>query len=165
MNKLNKEINMVVKTKTVKDEQKMPKIEKSPTEMAHCFLIDWNDNGLLKEIAVVMEAPDGSIYGIEIDRLHPIDKSRLKKFLVSQHADKYALWELLSQGKLSNGLNALDYFHCNAVKVKRPRGAIIGGSISSVGVYSDDSVIGAKFSDPRSATIHSETPEMGADFA
>ena len=33
----------------------------------------------------------GTIYGIEVDRLHPLDKARLKKFLVSVHADKYPL--------------------------------------------------------------------------
>ena len=133
-------------------------IEKRPTDLRHVFLIDWNDDGLWKEIAVVMEAPDGSIYGIEVDKLHPIDKGRLKKFLVSMHADKYPLWELLSQGKLNNGVNPLDFFHMNYVKVKRPKGAVLGGGLASIEVYGSDRLIGSEFADPRGGTISSEQP-------
>lgn len=126
-----------------------PKIEKIPTQLNHVFMIDWNDDGLLKEIAVVMETPDGTIYGIEVDRLHPIDKSRLKKFVVSVHADKYALWELLAAGKISNGVNPLEFFHMNYVKIKRPRGSILPSGLAGVSASASDSLIGAGFSDPR----------------
>ena len=139
-------------------EPRAHKIELRPTDLKHVFLCDWNDDGLLKEIAVVMEAADGSIYGIEIDKLHDIDKKRLKKFLVSIHADKYPLWELLSQGKLNNGVNPLDFFHMNYVKVKRPRGAVLGGGLASVEVYGQDTMIGAEFSDPRGAIVSGEAP-------
>lgn len=135
------------------------KIEKRPTDLRHVWLVDWNDDGLFKEIAIVMEAPDGSIYGIEVDKLHPIDKGRLKKFLVSVHADKYPLWELLSQGKLNNGVNPLDFFHTNYVKVKRPKGAVLGGGLASIEVYTDNGrMIGSEFSDPRGGSIASEVP-------
>lgn len=141
------------------------RIEKRPTDLHHVFLIDWNDDGILKEIAVVLEDPQGSIYGIEVDKLHPIDKGRLKKFLVSIHADKYPLWELLSQGQLNNGINPLDFFHMNYVKVKRPRGAILGGGLASVEVYGDDTMIGTtisgqKVSDPRGAQVTNERPPI-----
>ena len=139
--------------------QAASKIEKTPTDLHHVFLIDWDDTGLLKEIAVVMEAPDGTIYGIEVDKLHPIDKTRLKKFIVSVHADKYPLWELLAQGQLSNGLNPLDFFHMNYVKIKRPRGAVLGGGLASISVYgagAEEKMIGSSFSDPRSASISDE---------
>lgn len=133
-------------------------IEKRPTNLRHVYLMDWNDDGLFKEIAVVMEDPrDGTIYGIEVDKLHPIDKGRLKKFLVSVHADKYPLWELLSQGKLNNGVNPLDFFHMNYVKVKRPRGAVLGGGLASVEVYNDSRQIGSEFSDPRGGVLSQET--------
>lgn len=141
-------------------QQAPAKIEKRPTDLRHVFLIDWNDDGLLKEIAVVMEAPDGSIYGIEVDKLHPIDKARLKKFIVSVHADKYPLWELLSQGQLNNGLNPLDFFHMNYVRIKRPRGAVLGGGLATVDVYGSDKIIGSDFSDPRGAQVSSETPKF-----
>lgn len=135
-------------------------IEKRATSLNHIFLIDWADDGLLKEIAVVSEMPDGSIYGIEVDKLHPLDKGRLKKFLVSVHADKYPLWELLSQGKLNNGVNPLDFFHMNYVKVKRPRGAVAGGGMASVEVYGADRQIGSEFSDPTGGQIANEMPRM-----
>lgn len=147
-------------TQATAPQQPVVKIEKHATDMHHVFLIDWNDDGLLKEIAIVMEAPDGSIYGIEIDKLHPIDKARLKKFLISVHADKYPLWELLSQGQLNNGQNPLDFFHMNYVKVKRPRGAVLGGGLASVEVYGDDKIIGSNFSNPRGAEMTSQKPQI-----
>ena len=136
------------------------KIEKRKTDLQHVFLIDWNDDGILKEIAVVSETPDGTIYGIEVDKLHPIDKSRLKKFLVSVHADKYPLWELLSQGKLNNGTNALDFFHMNYVKVKRPRGAVLGGGLASVEVYGSDAQIGSEFTRGDQGTVAGQAPSV-----
>ncbi len=136
-------------------------IEKRATDLKHVFLIDWNDDGLLKEVAVVMETQDGTLFGIEVDKLHPIDKARLKKVITSVHADKYPLWELLAQGRLNNGLNALDFFHQNYVKVKRPRGAVIGGGLAQVQLDLDDGrQIGSSFSDPRGAAIANEVPKM-----
>lgn len=135
------------------------KIEKRPTDLRHVFLIDWNDDGLFKEIAVVKEDADGTIYGIEVDKLHPIDKARLKKFIVSVHADKYPLYELLAQGRLNNGVNPLDFFHTNYVKVKRPKGAVLGGGLASIDVYADNGrMIGSEFADPRGGSIASEVP-------
>ena len=137
------------------------KIEKQPLSLNHLFLIDWNDDGMLKEIAVVMETPDGTIAGIEVDKLHPIDKSRLKKIITSVHADKYPLWELMSQGRLNNGANALDFFHANYVKFKRPKGAVIGGGLATINVDADDGKqIGSEFSDPRGGTVHSSQPSV-----
>jgi len=136
-------------------------IEKKPTNLPHVFLIDWNDDGMLKEIAVVMEKNDGTIFGIEVDKLHSIDKQRLKKFLVSVHADKYPLWELLSQGRLNNGMSALDFFHANYVKQKRPRGAVLGGGLASVEVYNtSDKMIGSEFANPSTATITDMKPGL-----
>lgn len=134
------------------------KIEKRKTDLMHVWLIDWNDDGILKEIAVVSETPDGTIYGIEVDKLHPIDKARLKRFLVSVHSDKYPLWELLSQGKLNNGTNALDFFHMNYVKVKRPRGAVLGGGLASVEVYGSDAQIGSEFTRGDQGTVAGQAP-------
>lgn len=136
------------------------KIEKRQTNLHHVFLIDWNDDGLMKEIAVVAERPDGSIYGIEVDRLHAIDKGRLKKFITSVHADKYPLWELLSQGKLNNGMNALDFFHANYVKVKRPRGAVLGGGLASASVYDDGKQIGSEFTNGDQGVASGQVPQM-----
>lgn len=137
------------------------KIEKRATDLRHIFVVDWNDDGILKEIAVVMETEDGTLFGIEVDKLHPIDRSRLKKVVTSVHADKYPLWELLSQGTLNNGMNALDFFHANYVRIKRPRGAVIGGGLASIQLDLDDGKqIGSGFSDPRGAAHAGEVPGL-----
>jgi len=139
----------------------MATIEKRATDLRHVHLVDWHDDGILREIAVVMETPDGTLFGIEVDKLHPIDKARLKKVVTSMHADKYPLWELLSQSRLNNGMNALDFFHMNYVKVKRPRGAVIGGGLASIQLDLDDGkMIGSSFSDPRGASAANEVPQM-----
>lgn len=39
----------------------------------------------------MMEAQDGTLFGIDVEKLHPIDKARLKKVITSVHADKYPL--------------------------------------------------------------------------
>lgn len=142
--------------------QNTNRIEKRATNLPNVYLIDWNNDGLLKEIAVVLEAPDGSIYGMEIDKMHRIDKIRLKKFLVSIHADKYPLWDLLSQGTLNNGMSALEFFHNNYVKVKRPRGAILGSGLATLEVRgsSSESLIGTSFTNGDNGTVASETPRM-----
>lgn len=129
-------------------------IDLQPTSLRHIFLCDIDDSGLLKEIALVKKFTDGTIYYIDIEPLHAIDKSRIKKIVSSSHADKYELWELMAESKLSNGMNALDFFHMNTVKVKRPKGAraATGGLEQISGQISDDT-IGANFSNPAEASL------------
>lgn len=137
------------------------KITLSKTSLPHIFLADVDDSGLMKEIMVVKKDQDGTLHYIEIDPLHPIDKSRIKKIVTSQHADKYEAWELLSQSKLSNGINALDFFHANNVKVKRPRGArASSGGLASVTAYSKDDMIGSDFTNPAEAMRDKVTGEF-----
>jgi hypothetical protein len=134
------------------------KIELTPTSLHHIFLCDVDDSGLLKEIMLVKKFKDGSIYYIEIDPLHNIDKGRIKKIVTSQHADKYEGWELLSQTRLSNGMNALDFFHSNNVKVKRPRGAkSSSGSLETVQAYGTDKMVGSDFVNPAEANLDPTT--------
>lgn len=133
-------------------------IELQRTTLPHIFLCDIDDSGLLKEILLVKKFADGSIYYVEIDPLHMIDKGRIKKIVTSQHADKYEAWELLSQSKLSNGMNALDFFHSNNVKVKRPRGARAStGGLESIPSYGQDKMIGADFVNPAEAMLDPTT--------
>jgi hypothetical protein len=133
-------------------------IELTPTSLPHIFLCDVDDSGLLKEVMVVKKFKDGSIYYIEIDALHNIDKGRIKKIVSSQHADKYEAWELLSQARLSNGMNALDFFHSNNVKSKRPKGARAStGSLESVQAYGTDKMIGSDFVNPAEAQLDKTT--------
>lgn len=135
-------------------------IELTATSLPHIFLCDIDDSGLLKEILVVKKYQDGSIYYVQIDPLHQIDKSRIKKIVSSAHADKYEAWELLSQARLSNGMNALDFFHSNNVKVKRPKGARATNpnlGLDSVSAYGTSSMIGSEFTNPAEATLDRTT--------
>jgi hypothetical protein len=137
-------------------------IELTPTSLKHIFLCDIDDSGLLKEIMLVKKFKDGSIYYVEIDPLHNIDKGRIKKIVTSGHADKYECWELLSQAKLSNGMNALDFFHSNNVKVKRPKGArATSGSLGDVQAYASDKMVGADFVNPAEINLDPTTKNFG----
>jgi len=134
------------------------KIAKKPTDLPHIFRVDIDDSGLLQEVAIVKEEEDGTIYYIQIATLHNIDKQRLKKIVTSVHANKYPLWELLSQARLSNGMNALDFFHYNCVKTKRPKGALASrDSLVSVKGNVSDEMIGSDYSNPAEATLDKST--------
>jgi hypothetical protein len=129
-------------------------IRKIPTPFKHVFLVDVNDNGQLREVALIKEEANGSLIYIDIASLDIIDKGRLKKFVTSQHADKYPLWELMSMDRLSNGVNGLDYFHQMA-RTKYAPGHVntaMGGGLASVRGETAG-MPGAAFSDPGSATI------------
>lgn len=135
-------------------------INLTATKLPHIFLCDIEDTGLLKEIAVVKKTGDGSIFYIDIEPLHQIDKARLKKIVSSPHADKYELWDLMSQSRLSNGMNALDFFHSNCVKVKRPKGAVATvQSIADVPM-ANDRMVGSDFTNPAEARMDTATKEF-----
>jgi hypothetical protein len=80
--------------------------------------------------------------------------------LTGGHSDKYPLWELLSQERLSNGKNGLDYFH-QMVRTKKAPGHVDnlmtgGGSLFDPSVRSETStVIGSAFTDTSSGAIDS----------
>lgn len=129
-----------------------------PTSLPHVYLCDVEDTGLMQEILLVKKFKDGSLYYVTIDTLHQIDKGRIKKIVSSQHADKYECWELLSQAKLSNGMNALDFFHSNNVRVKRPKGArASNGGLETIAAYGSDRMIGSDFTNPAEAHLDPTT--------
>jgi len=124
---------------------------KHATRFPHIFMLDVADNGQLREVAVVKEDEGGSIYYIDIVSLDNFDKGRIKTLVTSQHATMYPLWDLMSQQTLSNGKNALDYFH-QLVRVKQ--GAqhannVFGGGLSSVRAEGSG-LIGQEFTNPNS---------------
>lgn len=131
-----------------------------PTPMKHVYHIDINDNGQFREVAVVKEWPNGSLSYIDIGLIDNVDRGRLKKVLLSGHADKYPLWELLSMERLSNGKIGLDYFH-QMVRVKKAPGHVDnlmtgGGSLFDPSVRAEGgAVIGSGFTDPASGVVDS----------
>ncbi len=123
-------------------------------KLNHIEQLDIDDTGLLREVAVLKREEDGTIHYIPIETLHPLDKSRLKKIVTSQHADKYSLWELMSQAKLSNGMNALDFFHYNFVKVKRAPGSKAPGQgLADAQIINEKSSVTEGFTDPSKAML------------
>lgn len=132
-----------------------------PTSMNHIFFFDIEGDGRLREVAVVKaaKAHDGtvqSVYYIDIALLDNVDKGRLKGLVTGQHADKYELWDLMSQQQLNNGKNALDYFHQLVRNVHGPgaTNTSLGGGLAGVKVESN-SMVGAEFTDPQGATLES----------
>lgn len=131
-------------------------IELLPTKLPHIFHCDIDGSGLLREVAVVKQAKDGTLYYIDIEPLHQIDKARLKRVVTAQYAKERPLWELMSNVTLSNGMNALDFFHANCVKVKRPKGAKVSqGSLeqTSTAANGSDRMIGSEFTNPAEASM------------
>ena len=139
------------------------------SEFNHIEYIDVNDDGVLEEVAVVKKWDDGSLSYINVPTLGAIDKSRLLRIISSTHADKYELWELMSQIRLNNGMNALDFFHQNLIKLKRAKGSVTQSlSLSALKNtqfmnVDDGKMIGSDFSDPFSATMDG-TASMERDF-
>lgn len=130
------------------------------TSLRHVFYVDINDDGQLREVFVVKKWEDGSLSYIDISSLDVIDKGRLKKVVMSHHADKYQGWELLDMERLSNGLNGLDYFH-QVTKLKRMPGSIntvFGGGLANV-KPEGGKVIGSDFTDTSGGTLSSDMPQ------
>lgn len=131
-----------------------------PTPLKHVFYVDINDNGQFKEVAVIKEWPNGSLAYIDIALIDQVDRGRLKKVLTGGHSDKYPLWELLSQERLSNGKNGLDYFH-QMVRTKKAPNHVDslmsgGASLFDPGIRSESgAVIGSAFTDTSSGAVDS----------
>ena len=135
----------------------------SPTGLNHIYNFDINGDGRLREVAIVkmMKVADGSIqsvYYIDVQLLDQVDKGRIKQAITSIHANKYELWDLLSQMTLNNGKNALDYFH-QLVRAVHGPGAVntqMGGGLMAVKAEGS-AMVGAEFSDPGSASLETQS--------
>jgi hypothetical protein len=138
-----------------------PPVKRFPrqaTRFPQLFMLDVSDNGQLREVALVKEDEGGSIYYIDILSLDLFDKGRIKTLVTSQHATMYPLWDLMSQQTLSNGKNALDYFH-QLVRVKQGAqsvNTVFGGGLSSVRAESTG-LVGQEFTNPNSAVNVGDT--------
>jgi hypothetical protein len=135
---------------------KAPPARKS--EYNHIEYIDVNEDGVLEEIAVVKRWEDGSLSYILVSSLGGIDKGRLLKIITSPHADKYELWDLMAQIKLTNGMNALDFYHQNLIKIKRVKGSVsqsLGSAFRNTKMMNVENgqMVGSDFSDPTSAQL------------
>lgn len=133
-----------------------------PTKMNHVFFLDIHADGKYREVAIVklVKNPDGrirSVYYIDVALMDNVDKGRIKALVTDIHADKYELWDLMSQKNLSNGKNALDYFH-QVTRVIHGPGAVTGGFGSGLaGVTAEGSnIVGSDFTDPGSGALETQ---------
>ena len=96
------------------------------------------------------------------NKLAEIDKGRLKGVLQSQHAQHYPVWELLSMTRLSNGMNALDFFHTNnmisqQLSENAKRAKYQGGGLENAKIPTNE-IVGGDFTDPSSAVPDQKNP-------
>lgn len=105
-------------------------------EYPHIAWADLHSNGVLVEIAVVaLDQKNGDLYFVSIASLDSVDRERLLKIITKRDAEKYALWDLMSNTTLKNGENALVYFN-QLVKVRAVSGQIFTPGAGKVGAVS-----------------------------
>lgn len=129
------------------------------TGMMHIYNFDVDGDGRYREVALVKAVFTAdkriqSVYYVDTVLLDKVDQGRLKNIITNMHADKYELWDLMSQQTLSNGKNALDYFHQLIRTVHAPGVAntSFSGGLASVRAERN-SIIGSEFSNPASASL------------
>jgi hypothetical protein len=122
-------------------------------KFTHVELKDVDGTGILREVVVMKRWDNGSYSYIETALLDNVDKGRLKGIITGPHADKYEAWELCELTNLSNGMNALDYFH-QVTRHKREQGSIAsqGQGLSTVSAIRTSKIIGSEFTNPGEAT-------------
>lgn len=103
------------------------------SKYAHIEWLDLEGKGTLTEVAVMKRDDMGNVWFFPIAPLDNIDKSRLAKIVTNRNAGMYAMWDLMGQITLNNGINALTYFH-QLVKILTPQGQILEPNQGKVGV-------------------------------
>lgn len=98
-------------------------------EYTHVQYLDLFGNGLLEEVVVIKEESNGDKHFIQTKILDEIDLARLRQILDKRDSSHYAMWDLMSQTMLRNGMNALEYFH-QLTRIKTAAGPITQGGRS-----------------------------------
>jgi len=113
-------------------------VKTTPSKFPHIEWIDLHQDGIMHECAILKKDVNGNIYFFEVGPLDNIDKQRLFNIITNRNADKYELWDMMSQVTLGNGMNALAYFHqlvkiiTAGGKVTSPRSGEIGAPMGQV---------------------------------
>lgn len=98
-------------------------------EFQHVQYLDLYGNGLFTEVVVIKEEINGDKYFLQTNLLDVIDLERLRNILDKRDSNLYAMWDLMSQTQLRNGMNALEYFH-QLTRIKTKAGPIVQPSSS-----------------------------------
>ena len=94
-------------------------------QFAHIAAVDLFGKQIATEIAVMaIDNRNGDLYFIRLDYLDPIDIKRLRQIILARDSSRYALWDLMSNKTLPNGMNALEFFQ-QFVQVRTVGGEIV----------------------------------------
>ncbi len=101
------------------------------TEFHH---VEWLElkPGQMIECAILKTDEHGNKYYFPLADLDAIDRRRFFQVITNRHAPDMALWDLMDQKTLGNGMNALNYFH-QLVKLVTPDGQIINPRAGVIG--------------------------------
>ena len=82
-----------------------------PGAVRHMEALPLDADGTGTEVVILKRYANGDRIFIRVDDLDEEDRKRIRKFLSEPHAERFELWDLLSNRRLGNGMNALEYFH------------------------------------------------------
>lgn len=81
--------------------------------------------GFAVEVAVMaIDARNGDLYFMQLNQMDSIDLKRMRNIILSRDSARYALWDLMDQKTLPNGVNALTFFQ-QFVKIRTISGEIL----------------------------------------
>lgn len=108
----------------------------------HVQYVDLKNDGSLHECIIMKYTDAGDLYYIPVEHLDDIDVARLHQIISRKDADRYELWDLLSNVTLKNGSNALTFFqqfvlHRTANGKIQPPGRVISAKPRTIVKRSD----------------------------
>lgn len=101
----------------------------------HIYWIDLKNDGVFVQCAVMKIDELGNVYYIALNTLDEIDTARITKIVNNRNAAHFEMWDLMSNITLSNGINALEYFH-QMVNTVTANGKLIKASAGAIGAAS-----------------------------
>lgn len=102
-------------------------------EYPHIEWIEVNGDGILHECAIMSRDRAGNILFFKVNDLDDIDKRRLAGILMDRNARHMALWDVMLNRTLGNGVNALGYFN-QLVRMLTPNGKLLDPRSGQQGV-------------------------------
>lgn len=93
-------------------------------EYPHIEWIEIHGDGILHECAVMSRDRFGNILFFKVNDLDDIDKRRLAGILMDRNSRHMALWDVMLNKTLGNGVNALAYFN-QLVRQLTPNGKVL----------------------------------------
>ena len=109
-------------------------------EYAHIEWLELHGDGILHECAIMNRDANGNVLFFKTNDLDEVDKRRLAGILMDRNSRNFALWDLMAQKTLGNGMNALAYFH-QLVRQLTPSGKILDPRSGQIGGVTGTKVV------------------------